>query len=336
VSTIDASRENDLWAGATVLVTGGCGFIGSNLVEALIANKADVWVLDNLQAGVPSNLATVRDQVNLMLGDVRDPSCVKEIIDLSRPRFVFHLAANASVPGSVEDPAYDFETNSAGTFVLLNALRGQPLCEKIILASSGAVYGQPDVFPIVETCPRNPISPYGASKACAETIALMFCRVYDLPIVTARIFNTYGPRMARFVMLDFLRKLQHNPAVLEVLGDGQQKRDFTFVSDTVQGLLLLAERGLVTETYNLSSGYSLSVTEIAQMLISALDLAGHTHIEYTGSSWVGDAQRWEVSIVKLGQLGYIPSVTLVEGLAKTIAWFQQVHESKRQFDAEKG
>jgi UDP-glucose 4-epimerase len=336
VSTKNASEAVDLWAGTAVLVTGGCGFIGSHLVEALVAQQAKVWVLDNLQAGMPSNLAAVRDRVNLMLGDVRDPSCVKHIIGLSRPRYVFHLAANASVPGSVENPAYDFETNSAGTFVLLNALRGQADCAKIVLASSGAVYGQPDNFPIAENCPENPISPYGASKACAETIARMFCRVYDLPVVTARIFNTYGPRMARFVVLDFLRKLRHNSTLLEVLGDGQQKRDFTFVTDTVQGLLLLAERGLVAEAYNLSSGCSVSVTEVAQILIAALGLAGQTRITYTGSSWVGDAQRWEVSIAKLSRLGYKPSVTLTEGLAQTIRWFQRSHEPEMKLDTERG
>ena len=319
---VDASSASTGLAGRRVLVTGGCGFIGSHLVEQLVARGAAVWVLDNLQAGTPNNLNSVRNQVDLVIGDVRDSNCVKRVVALSRPAYVFHLAANASVPGSVEDPAYDFQTNSAGTFALFDALRGNGGSEKVILASSGAVYGQPQVFPIVEGHPEKPISPYGASKACAETIARMFCQVYNLPVVTARIFNTYGPRMARFVVLDFLRKLQHNPNVLEVLGNGQQMRDFTFVTDTVQGLLLLAERGLVAEPYNLSSGCSVSVTDVAQMLIAALGLTGQTRITYTGSSWPGDAQRWVVSIEKISRLGYLPTVDLENGLAKTIQWYQ--------------
>ncbi len=145
---------------------------------------------------------------------------------------------------------------------------------------------------------------------------------YGLPVVIARIFNTYGPRMARFVVLDFLRKLRQDPAMLEVLGDGQQKRDFTFVSDTVQGLLLLAERGVAAEAYNLSSGASVSVTEVAHKLIAALGLADQTRITYTGRSWTGDAQRWEVSIDKLSRLGYTPVVDLEGGLGKTIEWFR--------------
>ena len=155
----------------------------------------------------------------------------------------------------------------------------------------------------------------------------MFHRVYGLQVVIARIFNTYGPRMARFVILDFLRKLQRDPAVLEVLGDGQQKRDFTYVTDTVDGLMLLAEQGSACEAYNVSSGRSVSVTEIAHTLIARLGLADRTHITYTGSSWRGDAQRWEVSIAKIGRMGYAPRVALEEGLARTIAWFQQVQNA---------
>lgn len=315
-------QVTDVWRGVRILVTGGCGFIGSHLVECLVARGAAVWVLDNLQSGTLANVAAVRDQIELMIGDVRDAKCVKRALGSSRPAFTFHLAANASVPGSVQDPAYDFETNCAGAFVLLDALRGFACSEKIVLASSGAVYGQPRILPIVEEHPTDPISPYGASKVCAETIARMFCRVYGMPIVIVRIFNTYGPRMARFVVLDFLHKLRHNPAVLEVLGDGQQIRDFAFVSDTVQGLLLLAECGLTAEAYNLSSGRSVSVTDLAHRLITALGLRDQTRITYTGSSWPGDAQRWEVSIAKLGLLGYRPTVDLDDGLQRTIQWFQ--------------
>jgi UDP-glucose 4-epimerase len=317
----ETTPKSDL-AGSRILVTGGCGFIGSHLAEHLVARGATVWVLDNLQAGTPNNLAAVRHQINLVIGDVRDPDCVKRVIELSRPTHTYHLAANASVPGSVENPAYDFETNSAGTFVLFNALREYGHCEKVILASSGAVYGQPQKFPILEELPWDPISPYGASKVCAETISRMFFQVYGLPVVIARIFNTYGPRMARFVILDFLRKLRDNPKALEILGNGQQMRDFTFVTDTVQGLALLAERGSLAEAYNISSGSSTSVTELAQMLIAALGLTGETCISYTGSSWVGDAQRWVVAIDKIARLGYIPTVDLAHGLARTIQWYE--------------
>ena len=152
--------------------------------------------------------------------------------------------------------------------------------------------------------------------------------MYGLQVVIARIFNTFGPRMARFVILDFLRKLQSDPTVLQVLGNGQQKRDFTYVTDTVAGLILLAEQGLACEAYNLSSGRSVSVTEMAHALIAELGLTDRTRLTYTGSSWTGDAQRWEVSIAKIGRMGYAPQVSLEEGLARTISWFQQSSGSK--------
>jgi UDP-glucose 4-epimerase len=306
-----------------VLVTGGCGFIGSHLVAGLAAGGARVTVLDNLQAGRWENLEAVRGRVECVDGDVRDASTVLRLVAHVRPRCVFHLAANASVPGSVQDPAYDFEANALGTFVVLNALRIAGEGAKVVVASSGAVYGEPVSFPIGEEDALKPISPYGASKLSTEISCRMFHRVYEMPVTIARLFNAYGPRMARFVVLDFLRKLASDPARLEVLGTGKQVRDFTYVADTVQGLLLLALQGAPGEAYNVSSGANYSVTELAHRLIAVRGLTGKTEIAYTGTSWVGDAQRWEVSIEKLRSLGYKPAYTLDEGLRRTQEWFDE-------------
>lgn len=304
-----------------VLVTGGCGFIGSHLVEALVAQDAAVAVVDNLQAGRWSNLEACLARIDMAEGDIRDASFIRNLLNDVRPQVVFHLAANASVPGSVDNPAYDFETNCAGTFVILDALRQTGSCERFVLASSGAVYGEPVSFPIDETDAIRPISPYGTDKACAELVGRMFHTVYGMPVVTARLFNTYGPRMARFVILDFLRKLQRDATVLEVLGTGQQVRDFAYVSDVVAALLLLAAQGELGEAYNVSSGVSHTITDLAQLLVAALGLNGQTVIAYTGQSWIGDAQHWDVSIDKLCGLGYQPQVTLGAGLQSTIRWF---------------
>jgi UDP-glucose 4-epimerase len=306
-----------------VLVTGGAGFIGSHLVERLVEGGARVTVLDNLQAGKWSNLdRAVGKGVSTIEGDVRNRSQVEAAVREVGPNYVFHLAANASVPGSVEDPVYDFDSNCVGTFEVLNAVKQKGGCEKVVVVSSGAVYGEPASFPIQETDPLAPISPYGASKLNAEVTARMFHRVYGQPAVIARLFNAYGPRMARFVVLDFLRKLERDPARLEVLGTGQQVRDFTYVADTVQGLMRLAASGAPGEAYNVSSGTYCSVTELAQRIIAVLGLTGKTEITYTGKSWVGDAQRWEVSIEKLRAIGYRPQHSLDDGIRQTVEWFQ--------------
>lgn len=326
-STNEAANH---WAkeyqGVPILVTGAAGFIGSHLTEALADGGAIVTTLDNFKAGFAANLAGVRGRVTEVEGDVRDSERVRSVLADVRPKVIFHLAANASVPGSVQEPAYDYEANAAGTFVVLEAARtvlGDGV-SKIVATSSGAVYGEPASFPISEEDVLKPISPYGASKLCAEVTARMFHRVYQSPVTIARLFNAYGPRMARFVVLDFLRKLKNNSNRLEVLGTGRQVRDFTYVADTVQGFLVLGLRGAAGEAYNVSSGTYCSVTELAHALIAVRELTGKTQIAYTGSSWVGDAQRWEVDIQKITALGYAPAHDLPDGLRRTAEWFDAV------------
>ncbi len=306
--------------GHRALVTGGCGFLGSHLVDRLVADGAAVTVLDNLDGGRVENLQAVRDSVTLIEGDVRRRDDVEKAVLQSNPNIVYHLAANASVPGSVDDPAHDFEANVVGTFVVLDVLRVLGLRPRVVLASSGAVYGQPDRFPITEDFPLRPISPYGTSKLCAEHIARMFLDVYGIPTVIARIFNSYGPRVPRYIVYDFLQKLRRDPTRLEILGDGRQQRDFTYVTDTVAALVLLAEKGVPGEAYNVSSGQNHSVTELATMLVEILGLKD-VQFAYTGSSWAGDAQYWKVDTSKLRGLGFEGRVGLREGLQSAVRWF---------------
>lgn len=305
-----------------VLVTGGAGFIGSHLVEKLVERGAEVCAIDNLQAGTWSNTAGAGSGVLRLDRDVRDIDEMRGVLSLREFDVVFHLAANASVPGSVDDPAYDFETNCRGTFVLLDAIRELSPRTRVVFASSGAVYGEPEAFPIKEETPLKPISPYGASKLAGEVECRMFHEVYGIPIVIGRIFNSYGPGMPRFVILDFLRKLREDERVLEILGNGKQMRDFNYVEDTVQGLLLVARDGYPGQAYNIASGNSVSVTDLAEMLLRILGLENKTRVSYTGESWIGDAQHWEVDTSEIRRLGYEPAVDLVEGLKRTIEWFE--------------
>jgi UDP-glucose 4-epimerase len=305
----------------SVLVTGGAGFIGSHLVEALVAGGARVSVLDNLQAGTWSNLDNVAQSIRRVEGDVRDYAALERAFGQELPEIVFHLAANASVPGSVDEPRYDFETNCGGTFVLLDSLRHLAPTAKVVFTSSAAVYGEPEHFPIVETTPILPISPYGASKVSAEVECRMFFNVYGIPVVIGRVFNSYGPRMPRFAIFDFLRKLHENPEHLEILGNGKQVRDFNYVRDTVSGLLMLGLHGVPGEAYNIASGTSYSITELATMLLHLLGLEEQTKITYSGTSWIGDAQRWEVDISKIRTIGYEPHIGLQRGLKLVIDWF---------------
>lgn len=309
--------------GRSVLVTGGAGFIGSHLVSLLSSGGAHVFVLDNRTDTPWSNLNDHEIRYTRMEGDVRDSATIEHVFRTCSPAIVFHLAANASVPNSVENPRYDFETNALGTFNVLEATRLIAPHARVVFASSGAVYGEPGRAAITEETPTKPISPYGASKLAGELHCRVYAETYSLNVIIGRIFNSFGPRMPRFVVLDFLRKLTQSSEVLEILGSGRQTRDFTYVSDTVAGLLLLAERGERGAAYNIASGVSHSVTQLARQLLQLRGLTSTTELRFTGDSWAGDAQHWEVCLDKIRTLGYTPRFSLGDGLAEVVSWFSK-------------
>jgi UDP-glucose 4-epimerase len=309
----------DFYKDKQVLVTGGAGFIGSHLVEALVAGGARVRVIDDLSAGRLDNLADSIANVEFRQLDITKADDLMGTLD--GMDVVFHLAANASVPKSVENPRYDFCCNALGTLNILSALRRSSV-QNCVLASSGAVYGEPAKFPIEESHPLIPISPYGASKVSCEALAHAFHASYGVPVTIARIFNTYGARQPRFVMYDFYRKLAVDPARLEILGNGKQIRDFCYVADTVSALMHVGIRaGDGCEAFNVSSGSSYSVVEVARSMFDVMGL-DDVQVVLSGKSWAGDAQRWEVSIEKIMQhTMYRPAYDLKSGLARFIRWF---------------
>jgi len=274
------------------LVTGGAGFIGSHLVDRLVEDGLDVTVIDNLQAGKLENLDDVKDRITFIKGDVRDVELLKEVIrDID---VVFILGANASVPYSVENPRYDFETNALGTFNILDASVNSDV-KKVVYASSAAVYGEPEYTPIDEKHPLHPISPYGASKLAGETTGMAFKETYGLNFASIRIFNTYGPRQPRYVMYDFIMKLRKNPKKLEVLGTGEQVRDYCYVSDMVDAFMLIAEKG--EGIYNAAGGAPTSIRELAELMVS--EISPGAKIQYGGETWKGDINTLIADITKL-------------------------------------
>jgi len=195
-----------------------------------------VTVLDDLSAGRARDVPTDDRHVEFVESDVRDRDLVREAV--ADTDLMFHLAANAHVPTSVERPRYDFEVNASGTQVALEQARDAAV-ERVVLASSAAVYGPPQYVPIDESHPLSPASPYGASKLASGKLGTAYDASYDIDVTVLRIFNTYGPRQSRYVMYDFLRKLEADPSELEVLGSGEEVRTFAYVSDTVDALVAL-------------------------------------------------------------------------------------------------
>jgi UDP-glucose 4-epimerase len=299
------------------LVTGGAGFIASHVVDQLVERGVRVTVLDDLSAGRLANLDQVSDAVEFVEGSVCDADLVTRLVE--GQDWVFNFAANANVPRSVERPDIDFATNALGAHFVLEACR-RCGTQRVLQASTAAVYGEPQYTPMDESHPLRPISPYGASKLSAESLGFAYHHTYGVPFTSVRIFNTYGPRQPRYVIYDLFRKLERDRGKLEVLGTGEQVRDYCYVSDTAGAFVTLAENeGAVGQAYNIAGGHPVSIRELVQMILHTLDLR-RTEVNYTGRSWPGDITRLVAETRKLRDLGFRPTVSLDEGLRRFAAW----------------
>jgi UDP-glucose 4-epimerase len=296
-----------------IVVTGGAGFIGSHIVDQLVEKGAIVTVIDNLVTGNINNLEKSKSQIKFENIDILDDVKVRKV--LKRQDVVFHLAANADVPYSVNHPDYDFKVNIDGSFNILKACLDYKI-QKVIFASSAAIYGNPIYTPIDENHPTNPVSPYGASKLAIEHLGRSYFHTYGLPFVTMRIFNTYGERQPRYVMYDLLKKLYKNNKELEVLGTGDQLRDYSYVTDTASAFILAAEKANGGDIYNIAGGKVTSIKQVVQYILKALNI-NKIEINYTNKSWAGDITVLSANINKIqNKLGFVPQIKLSDGIRK--------------------
>ena len=308
---------------ANYLVTGGAGFIGSALVQELLAQGHAVRVVDNFATGQRANLAEVLDRIELLEGDLADLEIAHRSV--RGMDYVLHQAAIPSVPRSVQDPIASNRANVDATLNLLVAARDACM-KRFVYASSSSVYGNSEVLPKVETMPENPLSPYALTKLAGEKYAGIFHRIYGLPTVALRYFNIFGPRqdpnspysavISRFVdaALDGRRPTVH--------GDGEQTRDFTYVDNAVQAnLLSCTAEGVAGMVFNVGAGERHSLNKLLQMVASIVGCK--LDPEY-GPPRPGDVRHSQASIERAHEhLGYKPSVRFEEGLKRTVAWFQE-------------
>ena len=249
-----------------IIVTGGAGFIGSNLVDKLVESGHEVTVLDNLSTGNISNLNKVKDKIKFINIDIAKDKLDNyfESID-----YVFHLAGLADIVPSIENPKAYFEVNLFGTLNVLEASKNKKI-KKFIYAASASCYGIPKDYPTNEKSKIDPKYPYALTKYLAEEAVLHWAKVYKMPSISLRFFNAYGPRSRTTgaygaVFGVFLaQKLANKP--LTIVGDGNQTRDFIYVSDLVEAIILAAEKGKNSEIYNIGGGKETSINTIAKMI----------------------------------------------------------------------
>ena len=295
-------------------MTGGAGFIGSNLVDALVRDGHEVHALDDLSKGRREN---VNADARLHVADIRDPDAV---FDAVRPELVFHLAAQADVRVSVERPALDADVNVLGTVRILDAARRHDA--KVVFASSGgAAYGECD-GPAPETAPLEPLSPYGASKLCGEEYLATWNRLYGSTHVSLRLGNVFGPRQmphGEAGVVAIFMGLLRDGGTPTVFGDGSQTRDYVFVGDVVDAFVRASGHG--GGTFNVGTGIETSVVELYESIGTA---SGVVREAASAPARLGELQRSVLDpSLAARELGWSPQVPLADGLSRTWEWISR-------------
>ena len=306
---------------ARIVVTGGGGFIGSNLAHALLARGDSVAIVDNFTTGRRVNLAAIADRVDLFEGDIRDRALLATA--MQGADFVLHQAALPSVARSVEDPEASHDVNINGTLYVLQQARAAGV-KRVVFAASSAAYGETPVLPKVETMAPSPISPYGATKLFGETYCQVWTRCYGLECVALRYFNVFGPRQSpeneyAAVIPRFVTWMQAGqPAT--IFGDGSQTRDFCYIDNVVEAnLKALVAPAAPGNVYNVACGERVSLLDLVDEINRLL---GTTVAPVHLPPRAGDIRD---SLADIGaarrDLGYVGAVSFSQGLQRAIDWY---------------
>jgi nucleoside-diphosphate-sugar epimerase len=310
------------------LVTGGAGFIGSNLVDELVRRGHSVVVLDDLSTGNESNLASVRGKIDFRIGSIIDLATVQSAC--KGADYVIHLAARASVPKSVADPIETNTVNIDGTLNVLVAARDAKV-RRFVYAASSSAYGEADTLPKIETMPADPISPYGVTKYVGELYAQVFGRVYGLENASVRYFNVFGPRQEprsqySGVLSRFMFAVIHNEPPV-IFGDGEQSRDFTFIDNIVDETLRACEaKGASGKVFNGGTGMRITLNQVIKLLEK---ITGKKLCAKYEPARAGDILHSQADISAARKvLGYEPAVLFEEGLRRTWEWYKAEYGGK--------
>jgi UDP-glucose 4-epimerase len=316
------------FAGKNVLITGGLGFIGSNLARRLVEADARVTLMDSLipqYGGNPFNIRDIRERVTVDVGDIRDQNAISRRIEAQD--FLFNLAGQTSHLDSMTDPKTDLDINAAAQLAILEACRGHNPQIKIVFASTRQLYGKPEYLPVDEKHPIRPVDVNGINKLAGEWYHLLYNNVYGIRACALRLTNTYGPGMrvkdARQTFLGiWIRNLIEDKPI-QVFGDGLQLRDFNYVDDVVDALLIAATHaGAAGQVFNLGSTEVINLKDLAALLVRLHGKGSYAVVPFPPERKAIDIGDYYSDFSKAGkELGWSPRVGLEEGLARTLAYY---------------
>jgi len=303
------------------VVTGGAGFIGSHLVDRLVSEGYSVAVLDNMSCGFLENLERHRNYegVTVLDVDLRDAKRLEEVF--RGHDVVFHMAAHADIRRSLEDHRADLENNVVGTLNVLEAMYKNGV-QDLVFASTSALYGEAEVMPTPEDCSPVQTSLYGASKLTCEAYMEAYTQFSSLKFWSFRFSNVVGERCRRGVIWDFVHKLRSNPRELEILGDGRQSKEYLYVKDCVDGMMVGYRRASGSvNVFNLAIEEQTTVDRVADIVIDEMGL-NNVKRRYTGGprGWIGDNPVVILSIDRIKKLSWKPRISSEEAIRRTVRW----------------
>jgi len=322
--------DKELWRNSNVLLTGGLGFIGSNLARTLVSFGAKVTILDSLMrpyGGNMSNLKDIKDKVKIIKKDVRDGLIVKKAV--KNKEFIFHLAAQVDQTIAMKNPRLDLEINLGGTVNVLENCRLYNKKVKIIYTSSRVAIGEPEYLPVDEEHPIDPKNVYGINKMAAEKYCILYNRVHDSRTTVLRLSNVYGPRAQlkhpHYGVLNLFIGYVLTNRTIPIFGDGNQTRDYVFVEDVVKALVLAAENEKsVGEVFLVGSGTETKLIDVAEMIIDNVGKGDYQFVPYPYTLEKTDIMRFAVNYNKIRKfLGWIPETALRNGISTTVSFYRK-------------
>jgi UDP-glucose 4-epimerase len=307
-----------------VFITGGAGFVGSNVADKLLEMGCEVTVYDSMKTGQSAFLKNQSEnpKFKLIKGDIMDLGALKTA--MQGHDFVFHLSANADVRGGINNTRIDLEQNTIGTWNVLEAIRLNDV-KGIAFSSTSAMYGEPNKFPTPENyCPVQ-TSLYGASKLAGEAMIQAFCEGFGIKSWIFRFVSLIGERYTHGVIFDFVKKLNKNPKELEILGDGEQKKSYLYINDCVNAMVFAIENAdEKVNIFNLGNVEYMNVKDVAKIIIEELGLSD-VEYKFTGGErgWIGDAPFVQLDVKKIMNLGWKPEVSIEDGIRRTVKYLKE-------------